>query len=150
MGNNVLVRKGPRMDPKHRHLLAGRRIILIPYSYLASRRIIFQFSNSFNYITISVCAIIGTLALNATPSRRINPTLGGIVLTWVEPDYNPRLMGGIVFLTCLTPCVHSSITGATRVLSWHQREATSCVLSWHQHEGLRISVHGRTSKGVPV
>ena len=24
MGNNVLVRKGPRMDPKHRHLLGSK------------------------------------------------------------------------------------------------------------------------------
>ena len=41
--------------------------ISILYFYLASRRIIFQLSNSFNYVTISVCIIVGSHALNTTP-----------------------------------------------------------------------------------
>ena len=47
--------------------------ISILYFYLASRRIIFQLSNSFNYVTISVCIIVGSYALNTTPLSHFNP-----------------------------------------------------------------------------
>ena len=94
-GDPGLTGQGLVLRARNAPLLHKRGHVCTPnilHHYLAGSRIIFRFSNTSNYIAISVYAIIRTVALNTIPSS-CEPYMGGNISPGDTPDSNSKIYG---------------------------------------------------------